>query len=51
MIPVQNAITPIIVMHSVTASFDESSAAFVISCIFPLNAPNTTPTRIIPAHR
>ena len=51
MIPVQNAITPIMVMHSVTASFDESSAALVISCILPLNAPNTIPTRIIPAHR
>ena len=44
-------ITPIIVMQSVTASFADSSAAFVISGILPPNAPNKIPTAIIPAQR
>ena len=51
MIPHQNAITPSIVMHNDTASFDESSAAFVSSGIFPFHAPKIIPIRIIPAHR
>ena len=50
-IPVQNDITPIIVIHNVTASPAESRAAFVISAIFPLKAPNKIPVSIIPAHR
>ena len=44
-------ITPIIVIHSVTASFAESNAALVISGIFPLKAPKIMPTIIIPAQR
>lgn len=51
MIPHQNDITPSIVMHNDTASFDESSAAFVSSGIFPFHAPKIIPIRIIPAHR
>ena len=49
--PTQNAITPVIVIQSVTASFAESSAASVTSGSFPVNAANTTPIRIINAHR
>ena len=51
MIPHQNDIIPIIVIQSVTASFEESSAAFVITSILPLNAPNIIPIKIMPAHR
>ena len=50
-IPVQKAITPEIVMQSVTASLEESSAAFVISGICPVNAAKKTPAMIMPAQR
>ena len=37
--PTQKDITPSIVIQSVTASLEESSAAFVTSAILPVNAP------------
>ena len=49
--PTQKDMTPIMVMHSVIASLDESMAAFVTSGIFPVQAANMMPTSIIPAHR
>ena len=50
-IPVQKAITPEIVMQSVTASLEESSAAFVTSGICPVNAAKKIPAMIMPAQR
>lgn len=49
--PTHNDITPTIVIHSVTASLDESSAAFVIFARFPCNVPYIIPMIIIPAQR
>ena len=49
--PTQKDMTPIIVMHKVTASLEESSAALVISGMRPVNAAKMMPTRIMPAHK
>ena len=37
--PTQSAIIPVMVMHSVTASFADANAASVTACIFPVTAP------------
>lgn len=47
--PTHNDITPIIVMHSETASPAESSAALDTASMFPVKAPYITPTIIIAA--
>jgi len=49
--PTHRDMTPTMVMQRVTASLDEFSAASVTSCILPVNAPYTIPTKIIPPHR
>lgn len=50
-IPTQNDIIPIIVMHRVIASLEASTAALVISGIRPVKAAYMIPIRIIPAQR
>ena len=49
--PTQKDMTPIMVIQSEMASLDESSAAFVISGIRPVNAAYTMPVRIIKDQR
>ena len=49
--PVQSAITPSIVIQSVTASLEELIAASPTAAPCPLQIPMITPKRIIPAHK
>ena len=49
--PTQKDMTPIIVMHKVMASLEESMAALVISGMRPVKAAKIMPISIMPAHR